>query len=526
MICPNCGTENAGESRYCVRCKIELRVSVATVDLPLQNPSASSTSFDSWVAELVDENLIDPIQSPAIQSATIADDDLWPTETVFVPTAETPDDDVAPLEARGVADLEFEDEEADDFFEQSLSGGIRRSDLDAEIETTEPDFLELDPPEPEIPQPEIEPTPEIPEPEPDSVPDIEPEPIPEPETAPEIPQPEIPIIEPPALAMAMPLLPQNEIREEPPQLQEPWIPVAGQVVVREIKVAPTGGRHVVKRKRRWGRAILRALGTLLFAALLFGAGLATGVWMLGVPESRIPGLNEAEVVAEKAPVNVPPKGMVFVPGGEFQMGSDTADVLSRPAHRASVGAFFMDVNEVTNAAYLEFVKATGHTPPLKWKDEVFPEGEGSFPVTGVSWYDAVEYAAWAGKRLPTEAEWEFAARGTDERLYPWGTEWNVESANAGGVSKSIRNVGEGGRSPFGLFDMSGNAWEWTKSDAKSYPGGKEFPWSKLKFKIIRGGNWQSGPNVATTVFRGFYGASGEREYDGTGFRCVKDVPKD
>jgi gamma-glutamyl hercynylcysteine S-oxide synthase len=99
-------------------------------------------------------------------------------------------------------------------------------------------------------------------------------------------------------------------------------------------------------------------------------------------------------------------------------------------------------------------------------------------------------------------------------------------ANAGNISKGVRNVGEGGRSPFGLFDMSGNAWEWTASDAKSYPNGKEFPWSRTRLKIIRGGNWQSNENTATTTFRGYYGAIGEREYNGTGFRCVKDIARD
>jgi formylglycine-generating enzyme required for sulfatase activity len=219
--------------------------------------------------------------------------------------------------------------------------------------------------------------------------------------------------------------------------------------------------------------------------------------------------------------------MAYVPGGEFQMGSDEGDPLSRPAHKVAVAPFFIDVNEVTNEAYLEFVKATSHTPPARWKGgTTFPEGEGKFPVTGVNWYDALEYAAWVGKRLPTEAEWEFAAGGNDDRMYPWGNAWDASLANADNISKGVRKTGEGGRSPFGLFDMSGNAWEWTSSDAKSYPGGKEFPWSRLKLKIIRGGNWQSGSHTATTVFSRLLRCCGEREYDGTGFRCVKDVPKD
>jgi formylglycine-generating enzyme required for sulfatase activity len=218
--------------------------------------------------------------------------------------------------------------------------------------------------------------------------------------------------------------------------------------------------------------------------------------------------------------------MTFVPGGEFVMGSDDGDAFSRPAHKVKVEAFFIDVTEVTNEAYLEFVKATGHDVPFSWTDGSFLPGDEKNPVTGVTWYDAAEYAAWRGKRLPTETEWEFAARGSDGRRYPWGNEWDPGMANAAAGEIGIRDVGEGGRSPFGAFDMSGNVWEWTASAAKSFPNGKPIPWSRLKLKIIRGGNWQSDPKTATTYFRGFYGAAGEKEYKSTGFRCVKDLAKD
>lgn len=207
------------------------------------------------------------------------------------------------------------------------------------------------------------------------------------------------------------------------------------------------------------------------------------------------------------------------------MGSDEGDAFSRPAHLVSVRPFYIDVTEVTNAAYSEFVSATGHEPPASWIDGRLRPELSEFPVTGVSWYDALEFAAWKGMRLPTEAEWEFAARGTDGRTYPWGNEWDQTLANAAKTAYGIREVGNGGTSPFGALDMSGNAWEWTASDAKSISGGKQIPWSRLRLKVIRGGNWQSDNKTATTYFRGFYGAIGEKEYNSTGFRCVKDLPK-
>ena len=215
--------------------------------------------------------------------------------------------------------------------------------------------------------------------------------------------------------------------------------------------------------------------------------------------------------------------MVYVPGGDFLMGSDDAEELSRPAHFVSVRPFFIDRTEVTNEAYRKFVEATGYDPPPTWKDGAFAPGEEEVPVTGVTWYDAAAYAAWGGKRLPTEAEWEFAARGIEGRKYPWGNEWHPSLANVDNTAKSLRRVGEGTPSPLGIFDMAGNAWEWTASDARAYPGSKEFPRSRLRLKIIRGGNWKSNSETSAATFRGFYGASGEKDYSSTSFRCVKDI---
>lgn len=231
------------------------------------------------------------------------------------------------------------------------------------------------------------------------------------------------------------------------------------------------------------------------------------------------------VIVEPPPKPTLPPGMVCVPGGDFTMGSNKGDASSRPEHKVSVGAFFMDATEVTNQEYKKFVDETGHRPPPDWKNGTFASGRERFPVTGVNWEDADAYAKWAGKRLPTEAEWEFAARGSDGRLYPWGDKWDRKLANAAGAANGLREVGQGGTSPFGLYDMSGNAWEWTASDAVPYPGGRPFTSKPNDWKIIRGGCWRNpDPREVSAVHRAGWGATSESTYATTGIRCVKDLP--
>src|SRR5262249_40579891 len=129
------------------------------------------------------------------------------------------------------------------------------------------------------------------------------------------------------------------------------------------------------------------------------------------------GATPEPVASPKPPAGVAiPNGMVFVPGGTFEMGRDNGDEFERPAHTVKVKPFFLDRTEVTNEEYHRFVAATGHRPPANWAGGKIPEGQARFPVVNVSWEDANAYARWANKRLPTEAEWEFAARGTDGRI--------------------------------------------------------------------------------------------------------------
>jgi len=121
--------------------------------------------------------------------------------------------------------------------------------------------------------------------------------------------------------------------------------------------------------------------------------------------------------------------MVLVPAGEFGMGSNTGPADEHPLHQVYLDAFRIDCFEVTNTQYSQFIIATGRTPPPYWSEQGYPSGQADFPVVGMSWYDASAYCGWAGKRLPTEAEWEKAARGVDGRLYPWGNAWDPSRAN-------------------------------------------------------------------------------------------------
>jgi len=219
-------------------------------------------------------------------------------------------------------------------------------------------------------------------------------------------------------------------------------------------------------------------------------------------------------------------GMAYVAGGEFMMGNDTGDEYERPAHKVRVSPFYIDINEVTCEDYLKFVTATSHRAPPNWEHGTYPSGGARRPVTGVDWNDATAYAEWAGKRLPTEEEWEFAAKAATNNRYPWGNDWRDNAANAGDSSAhQLVNVGSypEGKTSAGLMDMIGNAWEWTSSDVVTYPGGHFASTVPKEVKVIRGGSWQETNQQATTTYRGFVRVRGAEDYSATGFRCAKDA---
>ncbi|QUV99797.1 SUMF1/EgtB/PvdO family nonheme iron enzyme [Chloracidobacterium sp. MS 40/45] len=257
---------------------------------------------------------------------------------------------------------------------------------------------------------------------------------------------------------------------------------------------------------------------------------AGGGWYLS-QRAATTGQGATGAATPKPPPAPPaPPGMVYIPGGTFTMGNNaSADDFEKPEHERQVAPFFMDRTEVTNEQYARFVQETGHPPPPNWKGEkTFPPGTAKLPVAEVSWDDAQAFAKWAGKRLPTETEWEYAARGTDRRLYPWGTDFDPAKLNAGRDTSQIkdqrRQVGSfPGESPFGLLDMAGNVAEWTDSGYDLYPGSQAVIKPQFQpLKIIRGGCFADDARKTMATRR----LMNERTFRdlSTGFRCAKDAP--
>ncbi|MCI0663160.1 MAG: bifunctional serine/threonine-protein kinase/formylglycine-generating enzyme family protein [Acidobacteria bacterium] len=292
---------------------------------------------------------------------------------------------------------------------------------------------------------------------------------------------------------------------------------------------------------------LRKPQVQMFAAIgvsLLVVVVALALWLTSSPsttESVSTGAGTASSGEQPSPgseINAP-KGMVYIPGGVLKMGRDEGgEENERPAHIVRINAFYLDRSEVTNEEYRQFIEATGYSAPPTWQNGRYPEGSDKNPVNDVTWEDASIYAKWASKRLPTEEEWEYAARGSEGRIYPWGNGWKAGAANvlaSAGEKKQIMPVGQfpGGASPFGVLDLSGNLWEWTSSDYKEYPGGVKIliPDGYSNLKVIRGGSFEStGKNATATLRSGWPatrinwpGDGTEPIYSGTGFRCAQDL---
>jgi hypothetical protein len=216
--------------------------------------------------------------------------------------------------------------------------------------------------------------------------------------------------------------------------------------------------------------------------------------------------------------------MVLVPEGSFIIGSD-GEPDEKLQRTIRLPAFYIDRYEVSNAQYARFVKETGYPSPPHWNGTNPPPGSENLPVTNVTWFDAMCYAIWAGKRLPTEAEWEKAGRGTDGRLFPWGNEDNPKARNLSTDKLAPVDSYKEGVSPYGCYNMAGNVWEWTADWYEAYPGsGAKSPHFGEKYKVVKGGGafeFYPIPNTGRLSQRARclpYGF-----YEGLGFRCVKDV---
>lgn len=220
--------------------------------------------------------------------------------------------------------------------------------------------------------------------------------------------------------------------------------------------------------------------------------------------------------------------MALISAGLFLMGGDFDE--EQPRHRVRLDAFWIDRFEVSNARYAEYLKATGAPDPLYWnKSERFHNGENfpRHPVVGISWVEADAYCRWRGKRLPTEAEWEKAARGGHEGAqYPWGDVPDRTLANFEG--QGTLSVGSFPPNGYGLFDMSGNVWEWVADwfDASFYAGSPEAdPTGPAvgKEKVLQGGSFVDGSGPNRVAHRHWYPP--QARYKWLGVRCARDGHK-
>ena len=283
------------------------------------------------------------------------------------------------------------------------------------------------------------------------------------------------------------------------------------------------------------------------------------VWMYGCAEKRVVVKMKAE--EDKSSLN----NMVFIPSGTFIMGSDKGKAYEGPSRKVYLDSYYIDRYEVTNALYQRFVNDGGYENPKYWSREGWEwkkDNQVSYPgfwfgkeysksqfgwdyhkadqpVAGVSWYEADAFCRWAGKRLPTEAEWEKAARGEDGRTYPWGEDPpDCSYANYGGCRQYPARVGsyEKGKSPYGLYDMAGNVAEWVadwftedyfredkEKEILENPKGPE----ETGVKTRKGGSWYYQEQGIRTYARWRnpprYRDAPNVKGSPNGFRCARDI---
>jgi len=248
-----------------------------------------------------------------------------------------------------------------------------------------------------------------------------------------------------------------------------------------------------------------------------------------------PGMS-LEMYYEKSRLGDAPNEMVLIGAGDFIRGTNERLPDEGPQHTLKVDAFYIDRYEVTNLQYLKFIQNDGKRElPKLLKGGQVPAGKADHPVTYVSWYDATAYCAWAGKRLPSDIEWEKAARGNDARSFPWGNEFSINNSNSPVRWKELHLIGdttpvgafENGKSAYGVYDMSGNVWEWTSSRYEAYPGNtRKSENYGGNYRTLKGGSWwdcsfyQCG--ISAPVYnRSFFHP--KTKNNSFGFRCAKNA---
>jgi iron(II)-dependent oxidoreductase len=267
--------------------------------------------------------------------------------------------------------------------------------------------------------------------------------------------------------------------------------------------------------------------------LIFCILLSVAIW------SRT-SVAEQPAQSQSGPGSIPEiNGMVYIPPGEFLMGSTVddlkkqADIDEFPQHGVYVKGFYIDRYEVTNIQYKIFVDSMKVKPPYYWWDNNYPVGMDGYPVVSVNWHDARRYAEFVGKRLPTETEWEKAARGADARRYPWGDAFDNARANNGAVLARVAEF-ESGISPYGVFNMAGNAAEWVDAWYAPYERGEhdrldeDMPeykpyYGTKRYRVYRGGSWNSFGKYLRCANR--EKARPKETWGYIGFRCAKDAPQ-
>ncbi len=216
------------------------------------------------------------------------------------------------------------------------------------------------------------------------------------------------------------------------------------------------------------------------------------------------------------------KYMRLIYGSRFLMGSRYGKCEEKPRHRVRVKSFYMDETEVTFAQFERFVKKSGYNPQGNWKS-AYKKGWKNHPVVNVTYKDANAYAKWAGKRLPTEQEWEYSAGGPRRYTYDWGNSWNRKAGALWDprrkTSVRVRRYRPNG---YGLYDMTGNVMEWTKSKFLPYPGRrKKCPNMDGSFMVVKGGCYLFFADRSRRQAR--HAVKPHINFSAIGFRCAKDL---